>query len=240
MRVTKTLFSGAMALIMSLFALYVFLNDYLKTNQSKGLMFFPHRRGGLRTEDELGFLDTVSIEVRRTTGPKNEHSQSYRCKNPIITSGNGWYQTEGLLESKTLGIIPSYFKIRVQVQHIHVSIDFKLTVLEDIPDVEMVKAWCWLNAEGYSILGKSYPLLPASNVWEKVYEGNVDRVKFTNKKGELLLWLRESNFFMYDRIWKHEAHAEYVTMWDHIPKGFTLKKGTIYKCIWKLRYEEKK
>ena len=213
------------------------MHKYLNPNPSKGIMCFPVKRGGLRTEDALGFLETVSIEVRKKTRLRNEHCQSYKCKEYIITSGKGWYQSEGLLESKTLGTIPAYFKIRVSVKHNNVSINFKLTCMEDIDDVEMVKSWCWLNADTYSILENSYSLLPASSLWEKMYEGNVDRVKFTNKNGELSLVSRESNFFKYDRIWKHEAHAEYVTMWIHEPKGIILKKGTIYECIWNLKYE---
>lgn len=236
----KPLFSGVMALFMVFLAIWVVIRDYRKRPKSKGLMFFPRKRGGFRTEDVLGFMDTVSIEVRRTIGAKNEHSQSYKCKEPIITSGKDWYRTEGLLESKTLGVIPAYFDILFSIHHIHVTIDFKLTCLDNIPDVEMVKAWAWLNADGYSISGgDTHPLLPASSVWEKVFEGFLNHVRFINENGELLLWSRESTSLEYDRIWKHKDHAEYVTMWIHRPEGFTLKKGTIYECTWKLRYEGK-
>jgi len=238
--IDKAIISGYFALILFVFAIWVFLRDYLRTHKSVGFLSFPRRRGGLRTEDTFGFMDTVSIEVRRTIGPKNEHSQSYRCKDPIITSGDGWYRTEGLLESKTIGPIQAHFDIHTSIKNTNVTINFKLMCLADILNVEMVKAWCWLNADECSISDKqgikTHPLL-LSSIWEKVYEGILNSVRFTNKNGDLILLSRKSNVFTYDQVWKHEAHAEYVTMWTHKPEGFTLKKGTRYECTWNLRYE---
>jgi len=173
-------------------------------------LMFDSAQGGMCVGDSLGLIDKVSIEGRRPVDRNHMYSQAYRYPNPNISHGSNWLRSKGYLHSNRLGVLPASYEVLTKIDGLDLAIDFKLLFEESLPNVEMVKAWCFMNADKYSILDETHPLLQASNRFELVYEGNLNTVTFTNSQGSLQLLSKQSNFFTYDRIWKHETHAEYL------------------------------
>ncbi len=203
---------------------------------------FDLKRGGTLRHDSFGLFDTVSVEVRRPVGRSHDHSQAYKAKEPDISHGSDWFRARGYLRSRRMGMIPVSYDIYTKVDGFDVTIDFKLLFEESLPEVEMVKSWCWVKAveclvvdgEGIHMI----PLLPAQKGWEQVYRGNLNEVTFTNSQGSFELFGKQSSSFVEDRIWKHRKHAEYVTVWFLDPNFPTIEEGKSFECTWELRYSE--
>ena len=236
----KAVFAGIMAGIMVTFASWVFISDNKKVN-----LFFPWMRGGTKTRDPFGLIETVSVEVRQV-GHNNAHSQSYICKLPVIEEGETRYSARGYLESVGQGRIPVVFEILKVVNGPVWTINFKVFFRAELPGVEMVKAWCWLKADRYSLIDRpgSGPaslgsLQPAPRGWVKLQEGYLGRVKFYNEAGAVQLEAIGFPKSKIEQIWKHIVHAEYVTLWVMDTDGATIEKGTVFEGSWTLEFEEK-
>ena len=220
------------------------LSSLLKIKRDKkrgrAKLVFLKNRGGMLSGDILNMMKTISIEVRRPLGKANEHSQSYKCKNPVISYGENWYRASGYLESKSMGVIPVKYDILTKYDGLKVWIEFKLLFEESLEQIEMVKAWCWINANNCVVADNENTgiiyLSTDLDQWDCVYNGNLEKIRLINENGSMTLLSKDSNSFIEDRIWKHKEHAEYVTLWFNDNSFPTIEKGTIFKCKWILRY----
>lgn len=203
---------------------------------------FAMKRGGTLRTDSFGLMDTVSIEVRRRDRRRHDHNQAYKAKNPEVSHGSDWFRARGFLRSRSMGAIPVSYDILTKVDGLDVTIDFKAVFEESLPEVEMVKSWCWFKAAECLVVdgGGTHmiPLLPAQRRWEQIYRGNLNEATFTNSQGSFKLFSKQSSSFVEDRIWKHRKHAEYVTVWFNDPSFPTIEKGKSFECTWELRYSK--
>lgn len=225
-----------MAGIMVLLALWVVLRDLIP---SKVNLFFPWMRGGIKTRDSLGLIETVSIEVRRV-GHDNAHSQSYIFKEPIIEFDEKCYRATGFLESFDQGKIPVRFDILKFFYGDSWDINFRVSFDSELSGVEMVKAWCWIKADDCVMInGSGYhaeKIQPAPKKWVQLYEGNLQSVKFSNRSGSVKITSSDSPQFKVEQVWKHDAHSEYVSLWVMEPKGITIEKGSVFEGLWSLKF----
>ena len=221
------------------------LSSLLKIKRDKkrgrAKLVFLKNRGGMLSSDILNMMKTVSIEVRRPLGKENEHSQSYKCKNPEISYNENWYRACGYLESKSMGIIPVKYDILIKYDGLRIWIEFNLLFEESLSLVEMVKSWCWFKADKCVIVDNvgthEFNLSSILNVWECIYRGSFRKITLINDMGSLILLSKWSNHFVEDKLWTHKEHAEYVTVWFNDANFSTIEKGTLFKCRWILKYE---
>lgn len=196
-------------------------------------------RVGIKTRDSLGLLETVSVEVRHV-GHENAHSQSYIFKAPRIEFDENGYRARGFLESVDQGKIPVRFDILKVFDGDFWTINFKVSFESELSGVEMVKAWSWIKADDCVMIdgevSHSESLQPTPKEWIQVYEGNLQSVKFRNESGSVKINSNDSPEFEIEQVWKHEAHAEYVSLWVMEPEGKTIEKGTVFEGFWSLKF----
>ena len=218
------------------------LKNFKNRNITKGKvkLIFSNNLGGMLTNDTFDLIKLISIEVRRSTDKLHEYSQSYKCINPDIIYGKNWYRVRGYLTSYSKGVIPVKYDILTKYNGRDVNIEFKLLFEESLTKVEMIKAWCFINANQCIVLdddGKyRYNLKTDSDIFKIVYEGKLNKIMFTNDYGSMVLLSKESNVFSGDRIWKQKKHSEYVMLWHNDNDFPTIEKDKFYKCTWNIRY----
>lgn len=230
----KAMFSMIWGILFFLGAIGLVVRSEKKVN-----VFFPWMRGGTKTRDEFGLIETVSIEVRQV-GHNNAHSQSYIFKLPFIEENETEYRVKGFLESVDQGRIPVQFDILKVVKGSDWTISFKVSFESELTGIEMVKAWIWVKADdcvlrdrrGYHM--KS--LQPTPKEWIQLYERALKSVKFINRAGSVKIISSEFPPFNIEQVWKHDVHAEYVSLWVMDPDGVTIEKGTIFEGSWLLKF----